>query len=395
MAKNNDLLAKDELDKEAQALAAEILRQDKQRRIKNVEVKIKKTVKTEKGGSKKPGEKAKREQEKADGKADERGGGEEFGQRPAGEEKPEAENQTEAGQGPEEEKTGEEKPEPGEEGRAEPGEKKPKEEEEEEDEAGEKDEGQEEEKGKETGSEAEQGAGGEREKPGQGEWQAGGRTDKAGQDLDSRLLNPEQENEAAEELRQKKKSGEGREGEGEAGAETGAEAAKEGEPRSLRERVSRARQALNLKEMAKRKLEATVTAPAKQGLNQLLKQAWLNLIDSFGLTLIWINLHVFLKWVLGEKLFCKLGEEWLPKQITEAGGGAAETAGRGIGLIEVMVLLILDLIVLFVILLILALIVMIVDFMQAGVWEKIEMTIGYLTGLSWGGIKALYDLFAK
>jgi hypothetical protein len=44
-----------------------------------------------------------------------------------------------------------------------------------------------------------------------------------------------------------------------------------------------------------------------------LRQAWANLIDSFGLTLIWINIHVFLEYVLGEKLFCKLGGEWTGK----------------------------------------------------------------------------------
>lgn len=208
-----------------------------------------------------------------------------------------------------------------------------------------------------------------------------------GSNLDSRILNPEQENQAAGDLREKKKGGE--------------EPGEAGEP-SLRERVMAAKKALNLKEQAQKKIEATVTAPAKQGTSWLLKMSWLNLIDSFGLTLIYINIHVFLKWVLGEKLFCKLGEEWLPKQIKEAGGEAGNTAGRGIGLVEVMVLLVLDLIVLCAIGVVLALIVMIVDFMQAGFMEKAKMAvnfviamIGGLTNLSWAGIKALYDLFAN
>ncbi len=46
--------------------------------------------------------------------------------------------------------------------------------------------------------------------------------------------------------------------------------------------------------------------PAQAASSKLLQQAWLNLIDSMGLTLIWINIHVFLTQILGEKLFRKL-----------------------------------------------------------------------------------------
>lgn len=202
-------------------------------------------------------------------------------------------------------------------------------------------------------------------------------------DLDARLLNPEQAEGAAGALREGKRSLSASSGQAEAG----------GEPKSLRERVMAARHALNLKEQAKQKLEAKLLAPAKQGTSKLLQQAWLNLIDSFGLTLIWINIHVFLRWVLGDKLFCKLGEEWLPKQVTAVGGGAAESGGKMIGIVEVMALLILDLIVLMVILAILGIIVMIVDFMQASLLDKIKLFIGGLTNISWAGIKALYSLF--
>lgn len=66
-----------------------------------------------------------------------------------------------------------------------------------------------------------------------------------------------------------------------------------------------------LKAKADKAIEAAL-APAKKGLNNLLKSAWGNLISSFGLTLIWIDIHVFLHMVLGDKLFCDLGEEWAP-----------------------------------------------------------------------------------
>lgn len=100
---------------------------------------------------------------------------------------------------------------------------------------------------------------------------------------------------------------------------------------------------------------AVAAAPIQQGTSKLLQQAWLTLIDSWGATLIWINIHVFLKWTVGEQFFCKLGREWLPS----AGkpGAAAATKGTasssllgipagGLGLLEAGVLGFLNLLVL-------------------------------------------------
>ncbi|MFH1233059.1 MAG: hypothetical protein V1649_00180 [Patescibacteria group bacterium] len=138
-----------------------------------------------------------------------------------------------------------------------------------------------------------------------------------------------------------------------------------GEGGSLRERMTRARQALDLKERAKKKLEEKVMDPAKAGISELLKQAWLNLISSFGLTLIWINIHVFLRWVLGDKLFCKLGEEWLPKQISQATGQKGEKmSGQAIGLVEVMALIFLDLLVLICLIIIVAVFMIILEYAE-------------------------------
>jgi len=52
-----------------------------------------------------------------------------------------------------------------------------------------------------------------------------------------------------------------------------------------------------------------LASPLRKATSNLLKQAWLNLIDSFGLTLLWINIHAGLRMVIGDKFFCKLGEE--------------------------------------------------------------------------------------
>ncbi|KKS34554.1 MAG: hypothetical protein UU95_C0011G0012 [Parcubacteria group bacterium GW2011_GWC2_42_12] len=203
-------------------------------------------------------------------------------------------------------------------------------------------------------------------------------------DFDSNLLlDRDQEGEAAGELREKKSAKNWK--------DLSFLDAGQGFDQSFREQLTAARRIMVTR--MKRALAKKTLAPAKQGLSYLLKAAWLNLIDSFGLTLIWINIHVFLRWSVSDKLFCALGEEWLPKQVTAAGGDAAKTAGKGFGLLEIVVLLILDLIILFVIIAVLALIVMIVDFMQASWYEKIYLFIGGLTKLGWSGISALYNLF--
>lgn len=68
-------------------------------------------------------------------------------------------------------------------------------------------------------------------------------------------------------------------------------------------------------------------SPLSLGTSRLLQQSWLNLIPSWGLTLIWVNIHVFLSYVLGERLFCKLGEEWASMIPGSAAGAAGAAAG--------------------------------------------------------------------
>jgi len=60
--------------------------------------------------------------------------------------------------------------------------------------------------------------------------------------------------------------------------------------------------------------------------SEALKQSWLNIIDSFGLTLIYIYFHVFCRFVFGPEVFCKLGHEWLGGK---SGGGASGVASKG------------------------------------------------------------------
>lgn len=193
------------------------------------------------------------------------------------------------------------------------------------------------------------------------------------------LAGPDEEARAAGELRERKRA---------AGDEEAAGGAKQ--EGSLRERVMAARRALDIKERAKEKVKEKVMTPAKMGTKWLLKWAWFNLIPSFGLTLIYINMHVFLRWIF-PSLFCKLGEEWVPVKTGEH--SATNIAGTAFGIVEIMGLLLIDIILFIIIFGVLSLIVMIINFMGAGLWEKMKMMWESFMALGWGGIKALVDLF--
>lgn len=81
------------------------------------------------------------------------------------------------------------------------------------------------------------------------------------------------------------------------------------------------------KDKEKSKLVSEIPNPAKQSLAKLLQAAWENLISSFGLTIIWIDIHIFLSHVLGKDLFCELGEEWFPKGTPRNIDGAKRSVG--------------------------------------------------------------------
>jgi len=114
-----------------------------------------------------------------------------------------------------------------------------------------------------------------------------------------------------------------------------------------------------------------ISTAAATGTARLLQLAILNLLDSFGLTLIYINIHVFGHSVLGEKIFCDLGEEWLPPNLRV--GLEAESFKsrvRTLGLLEKMGLIFLDTIVFMALLLLLVIIIGLLNSpaVRAGSW---------------------------
>lgn len=105
---------------------------------------------------------------------------------------------------------------------------------------------------------------------------------------------------------------------------------------------ARSKKAASAQESESSGLQEAAAAPIRKGTSQLLRSAWTNLIPSWGLTLIWINIHVFLGMIFGNKYFCKLGVEW-SDQISGAMAKSGEVkkkldekAGSSIGLVEKM-----------------------------------------------------------
>lgn len=61
---------------------------------------------------------------------------------------------------------------------------------------------------------------------------------------------------------------------------------------------------------------------------KLLQAAWKNIITSWGLTLIWIDIHYMLSYVFGKDLFCDLGYEWQMHQVFSAKPESGITAKK-------------------------------------------------------------------
>lgn len=101
-----------------------------------------------------------------------------------------------------------------------------------------------------------------------------------------------------------------------------------------------------------KKMAGAVSSRLNQLTAQALRFSWLNIPDSFGLTLIYINLHLFGRSILGEKVFCEMGEEFIPKSLRSSIYSPSFSAKiKKIGLLEKMLLMFLDLLVLILVLL--------------------------------------------
>jgi hypothetical protein len=65
--------------------------------------------------------------------------------------------------------------------------------------------------------------------------------------------------------------------------------------------------------------QAPGSNPIQQGTSALLKSAWENIISSWGLSFIWVDIHLFLRTVLSKTMFCAPGDEWTNNSLPGAG----------------------------------------------------------------------------
>lgn len=79
---------------------------------------------------------------------------------------------------------------------------------------------------------------------------------------------------------------------------------------TLKKAVYDAKKKAGQKQTAAEEGKQALSSVTSQPSAAALKWAWGLLIPSFGLSLIWINVHCFFYIVLGEKIVCKLGDEW-------------------------------------------------------------------------------------
>lgn len=127
------------------------------------------------------------------------------------------------------------------------------------------------------------------------------------------------------------------------------------------------------------KAATAMTAPVRRGTSWLLQSAWESIATVWGFIFIglpYINLHVLGNLTLGDKFFCKLGEEWQ----TVFGGiaGAFGGAGKGIGLIEKIALIIFDIAVFLCILVITVVILIIIDLVTGIFGWFVKIVISFI-----------------
>jgi hypothetical protein len=98
----------------------------------------------------------------------------------------------------------------------------------------------------------------------------------------------------------------------------------------------------------------TINIAGQMATARALSWAWLTIIPTFGLSVIYINIHFVGRYVVGSEKFCKFGDEWAIKKMTTAGGESSplEEVNKALQKIEIAGMFILDALVIFLIVLI-------------------------------------------
>jgi len=106
----------------------------------------------------------------------------------------------------------------------------------------------------------------------------------------------------------------------------------------------------------------------RQATAKALSFSWLNIIDTFGLTLLYINFHFIAKYIAGSQMFSEFGEEWTPAQFR------SKTASEGLKIGEIMLMLVCD-IILVILIFLLLLLLFIPVFLSLGLIQLITLLL--------------------
>lgn len=109
-------------------------------------------------------------------------------------------------------------------------------------------------------------------------------------------------------------------------------------------------------------LSQTTEIAGQQIFKKFLKQSWYNLVDSYGLTIIYINFHFIMAYLAKNKYFCKFGVALSfggeMDALSNADGGISQTLTE---YAEIIILLAVDALILFILLLVACIISLIVQ----------------------------------
>lgn len=193
------------------------------------------------------------------------------------------------------------------------------------------------------------------------------------QGIDERLMSAQRASELREE---KNKASNGDSG-------TNVSEDQEGNTDIRQSKLAALKEKANLKKRANDKIKEKVFKPAKLATGAALKWAWGALIPSFGLTIIYVNMHVFLRFIFPDA-FCKLGEEWIPK-VVSGDNTAKNVAGTAFGLVEIIALVLIDLIIFITIVALIYFLILLADI--------IENPVKSALNISWGWIREVFSNF--
>ena len=136
--------------------------------------------------------------------------------------------------------------------------------------------------------------------------------------------------------------------------ETGEEQEPNKEKKSIRQKLLEASQKDNKKSKISQKIETVEKMPSKR----FLRWSWITLFITGGISIIlslfYLNLHLLFRAIL-PRFFCKFGQEWVPPGHS-ANDPLSQTATKGLGIIEILTLILIDIVILVVLYLIIVVI---------------------------------------